>query len=266
MSITEFRKVRIGHDGSMSTVSKPTWIDLVSPTGRDVITFYESVCGWTAAESSDAFGGYWMFFADGVPVAGARPGNPGEEPVWRTYLSVTDAQVTHHRALELGAVSVVPPVPVGDLGVMSIFTDPAGNTTGLWQAGEFAGFVSSPHPGIPSWFEVYAKDYQGTQDFYRALVAWQPQTMSDTESFRYVTVSDESGPFLGMMDFSDAMHAAMPAYWNVYIAVPDCASAVSNVRAHGGEILMDASPTPLGVMAAVRDPNGAVFSLLQTAE
>jgi predicted enzyme related to lactoylglutathione lyase len=66
------------------------------------------------------------------------------------------------------------------------------------------------------------------------------------------------------MDFSADMHASMPAYWNNYIRVANCDEAAAAVETSGGELLMSPMDSPHGRMAAVRDPDGAVFSLMQS--
>ena len=65
------------------------------------------------------------------------------------------------------------------------------------------------------------------------------------------------------MDFSSPMHDAMPAYWNSYFRVTDCDAATVAAEAQGGSLLMAPHDTPFGRMASVRDPDGAVFSLVQ---
>jgi predicted enzyme related to lactoylglutathione lyase len=55
------------------TTGAPCWMDLLtSDTGR-AREFYGRVFGWTAGEASPEFGGYFMFFIDGAPVAGCTP-------------------------------------------------------------------------------------------------------------------------------------------------------------------------------------------------
>jgi uncharacterized protein len=51
----------------------------------------------------------------------------------------------------------------------------------------------------------------------------------------------------------------------VYFSVVDAASAASAATALGGELLAGPLATPIGPMAAIRDPLGAVFSVFQLA-
>ena len=54
-----------------------------------------------------------------------------------------------------------------------------------------------------------------------------------------------------------------PSHWVAYFAVPDADAAVAAVDAGGGSVLMPAETTPYGRMAAVADPFGAQFMVMQ---
>jgi predicted enzyme related to lactoylglutathione lyase len=86
--------------------------------------------------------------------------------------------------------------------------------------------------------------------------------MSDTPEFKYATVTVDGDQVLGIMDFSAEMRSSMPAYWNNYFKVADCDEAARRVIEQGGDVIMEPTDTPYGRMAAARDRNGAVFSLM----
>jgi predicted enzyme related to lactoylglutathione lyase len=96
------------------------------------------------------------------------------------------------------------------------------------------------------------------------VFGWNFDIVSDTDQFRYATVSLDGEPKLGIMDLSAEMHSSMPAYWNNYLRVANCDEAADAVVASGGELLMSPMDSPHGRMAAVRDPDRAVFSLMQS--
>ena len=155
---------------------------------------------------------------------------------------------------------------IADLGTMAVTTDPSGCPFGLWEPETFSGFSLDGEVGAPIWFELYAKDYSGSQAFLSEVFGWTFDVVSDTDQFRYATVSVDGEPKIGIMDFSADIHAAMPAYWNNYIRVANCDEAAAAVASSGGTLLMSPSDSPHGRMAAVRDPNGAEFSLMQALE
>ena len=48
----------------------PCWIDLFTTDPAASRRFYGDLFGWTSDEGDPAYGGYFMFAKDGVPVAG----------------------------------------------------------------------------------------------------------------------------------------------------------------------------------------------------
>ncbi len=247
----------------MTLPARPIWMDLATYRGRDIIPFYEAVCGWQAAESSDDFGGYFRFFNNGVPVAGAMPTASEYPNGWTMYVQVDDITETMPRVTAAGGSVAAGPIPIADMGTMAVILDPAGAVFGLWAPGTFSGFPLEGRTGAPVWCELYSKNYAGAQAFYSSVFGWTFDVMSDTDQFRYSTVSVAGERVLGLMDFSAEMHSAMPSYWNIYVSVANCDEAAAAAVAHGGELIMAPTDTPKGRMAAVRDPDGSVFSLMQ---
>ncbi len=246
--------------------ARPVWMDLASHSGRDVASFYSAVCGWEAAESSAEFGGYFMFVNNGQPVAGAMPAPLDQPGGWTMYVQVDDVQSILESAVKAHGTVIAGPIPIADLGTMAVITDPGGCPFGLWAPETFSGFSLEGEVGAPIWFELYTKDYSGSQAFLSEVFGWTFDVVNDSDQFRYATVSFDGEPKVGIMDFSADIHAAMPAYWNNYIRVANCDEAAMAVTANGGELLMNPSDSPHGRMAAVRDPNGAVFALMQALE
>jgi predicted enzyme related to lactoylglutathione lyase len=55
-------------------------------------------------------------------------------PHWLAYIGVEDVATTTRNARELGAKVVLDKTEVGEMGWMSILTDPTGATFALWEA------------------------------------------------------------------------------------------------------------------------------------
>lgn len=138
----------------------PCWADLWTSDVEGSRRFYAELLGWEAGEPSAEFGGYFMFFRDGVPVAGAM-GPMDDAPAdnrWKTYLATDDIGRTVKEAEAEGAQVVVPPMPVADLGSQAVLLDPTGAVVGAWQPGTFPGFTVVAETGAPSWFELFTRD------------------------------------------------------------------------------------------------------------
>src|SRR3984893_19435662 len=96
----------------------PCWMDLLTSDTARAREFYGRVFGWTAEEASPEFGGYFMFTAGGMPVAGCMPVQPGMDlaDVWGVYLTAADAAGTLAAAVALGAPTRVGASAVGGRG------------------------------------------------------------------------------------------------------------------------------------------------------
>jgi predicted enzyme related to lactoylglutathione lyase len=66
----------------------------------------------------------------------------------------------------------------------------------------------------------------------------------------------------GGMDMS-FLPSDVPPHWLVYFAVDDTAGTVAKARELGAQILQEPKDTPMGPIAVVQDPVGAVFAVIQ---
>jgi hypothetical protein len=57
----------------------------------------------------------------------------------------------------------------------------------------------------------------------------------------------------------------VPNHWHVYFAVTDADATAAKIKSRGGSVMVEPFDTPIGKMAVVTDPQGAVFSLFQAA-
>ncbi len=119
---------------------------------------------------------------------------------------------------------------------------------------------TSPWPsGVPCWADVSARDVRATGAFYTAVLGWTvPEP--DEQWGGYVTAEAEGHPVAGLGPLQDGA----PPAWTLYLATDDVEGAVTTAQEHGGRVLapvMDVGP--LGRMAILSDPSGAVFGLWQ---
>jgi predicted enzyme related to lactoylglutathione lyase len=138
----------------------PCWADLWTSDVEGSAKFYGELFGWEAQDPSPEFGGYFMFTRDGVPVAGGM-GDMGEmraDNTWKVYLATDDIAKTIETAETEGAQIQVPSMPVADLGIQAVLSDPTGATIGAWQPGTRvhgsgrawgSKLVRAPHAGLP---------------------------------------------------------------------------------------------------------------------
>jgi uncharacterized protein len=250
----------------------PCWMDLLTSDTERARDFYGQVFGWAAGATAPEFDGYFMFMADGAPVAGCmpvpaampvRPGVKGPD-AWGTYLTVPDVQATLAAATARGAAVRVPVMAVADLGTQAIITDPGGASIGLWQPETFPGFgpIGTGRPGTPAWFELQSLDYAGSVDFYREVFGWAPQQVSDTDEFRLSVIDDDGQPVAGVMDAAGYLTKADGPRWDVYLSVPDTDKTLALAVELGGQVTQPGTDTPYGRIGAAADPTGAAFKIV----
>jgi uncharacterized protein len=243
-------------------IGTPCWIDVMSSDVPRARAFYGEVFGWTSEEPNPEFGGYFNFSLNGVQVAGGMSAPTGMPDLWSVYLATEDIKRSTDEAQALGAQVIVHPMPVADLGVMGVITDPTGATIGMWQPGLHRGFGLVTEAGAPSWFELLTRDYDASLGFYRDVYGWTTEAVGDTPEFRYTQVMGGGEGVSGVMDASGFLPEGIPSHWRVYFGSDDTDDTLAKIVKLGGTILEPAQDTPYGRLAGAADPMGAAFNLV----
>jgi predicted enzyme related to lactoylglutathione lyase len=248
----------------ISSPGAPCWIDLFTSDPEKSQAFYGQLFGWTAADPNEEFGGYTNLSKDGKLVAGCmkNDGQSGQPDGWSTYLVAPDIQATSDTATANGGQVMVPPMQVGDLGTMAVFTDVGNAGIGAWQPGDHKGFAIANQPGAPAWFELQTRDYEASVRFYRDVFKWDTRVAGDTDEFRYTTFREGDDALAGIMDASGFLPEGVPASWSVYFAVEDADKTLAEVSELGGSTVMAAEDTPFGRLATATDSTGALFRIV----
>jgi predicted enzyme related to lactoylglutathione lyase len=246
----------------------PIWVDLQSTNAAEAAAFYRALLGWDVSEPTERSGGYRLAFIGGVPVCaiGSLPpalAEKGAIPTWTTYLSVEDVDAAAAAIPDAGGTVLLPPGELGTGVRLSMATDATGAVVGLWQgAGANASWLRH-EPGAVDWFELLTDDVDGAVGFYEAVLGTSVSHMKLGES-DYQMLTSAGGEFAGVAA-SDV--SGLPSHWRVYFGVADLAESVKLVKKLGGRALTKpASAVGVGSWAAVADPQGAVFSLLQAEQ
>ncbi|EFL37675.1 VOC family protein [Streptomyces fungicidicus] len=243
----------------------PCWADAMFADVEAAKSFYGDVLGWTFAETSAEFGDYTQAFVDGRAVAAVVPPMPGQEGTsqWCLYLAAADAAATAARIRENGGELLMEPMRVGDFGTMCLARDPGGVVFGLWQAGTHEGFGVTAEPGAYCWAEVFTREPEKSDAFFPAVFPYRSRELEGEMDFRVYDLGERS--VLGRMRMTDDFPPEMPPYVNVYFSVADCDEAVARATARGGVLRFGPMDTPFGRFAAISDPQGANFSVIDLA-
>jgi predicted enzyme related to lactoylglutathione lyase len=227
-------------------------------------TFYGDVLGWTFGESQSEYGNYTQAYSNGKAVAAVVPPMPGQEeqPQWCLYFASNDAAATTAKIRDKGGEVLMEPMQVGDFGTMCLARDPGGVVFGVWQAGSHEGFEAEMgEPGAFCWAEVFTREPEKSDGFFPAVFGYRAQQMQDDAmDFRVYNLGER--PVLGRMKMTEDFPPEVPPYINVYFAVENCDDAVATATKLGGVLRFGPMDTPFGRFAALSDPQGANFSVI----
>jgi uncharacterized protein len=243
----------------------PSWVDVSAPDVAAGIDFYSAVFGWQVGpDMGPDAGGYRLFTLGGHVVAGVGPLQEGH-PSWTTYINVADVDAVAGQVAPLGGTLVVPPMDLpGGSGRMAFALDPTGGFFALHQAGpNHFGAAVVNEPGAVAWNELNVRDADTATAFYDALLGWTTSPMDPNETHGYQLVHVAGRAVAGVMPMGDSFPPDVPTNWLTYFAVADLADTVTRCTSAGGSVVVPPFDTPVGQMAVLQDPAGAVFSIGQ---
>jgi predicted enzyme related to lactoylglutathione lyase len=241
----------------------PTWIDLMAPDADAARAFYHAVFGWEYDIGGPEFGGYTTARLGQRMAAGLMGPQPGAPPMpaaWSLYFATDNIEADVARAVELGAKVSYPTMAVGDFGSMATCEDPTGAAFSLWQAGSHVGSQVTDEPGSAAWYELYSSNAKQARDFYTALLRATADLVPGELEY-YVLKHGET--MLGGIMQIDPSWGEFHSQWITYFAVADAEETVARVKEHGGKIMGNIDDSPFGRIAALMDPSGAAFKIVQ---
>lgn len=249
---------------SHPTPGVPNWVDLSTSNLFDANRFYTRLFGWEAEISGDEYGGYTTYRLGGRSVAGAGPTfGEGQPTAWSTYIATDDADRVAERVAAAGGKVLVPPFDVMYQGRMAAFLDQAGAPFTVWQAGTMKGADIFDVPGALTWNELVTRDVEGSAAFYGEVFGWlaRESMMGDIP---YILWELRGETIAGMQVMDEGWPHDLAAHWMLYFAVSDCDDAAAHAAALGGRVVNEPMDLPIGRYAVLADPQGGLFSILQS--
>jgi uncharacterized protein len=241
----------------------PTWIDLMAPDIDAARTFYQGVFGWEYDIGGPEFGGYTTARLGQRMVAGLMGPQPDAPPMpaaWGLYFASDDVEADVARAVELGAKVISPPMAVGDFGSMAVCEDPTSATFSFWQAGSHVGSQVTEEPGSTAWYELYSPNAKQARDFYTAVLGVTADPMPG--GMEYYVLKHGEQQLCGIMQIDPSWGNFHPQ-WITYFSVADVDKTVATVTKLGGKNMGPIDDSPFGRIAALMDPSGAYFKIVQ---
>jgi predicted enzyme related to lactoylglutathione lyase len=241
----------------------PCWIDLTSSDVDRAQDFYGKIFGWTFESAGPEYGGYILAAKDGHEIAGLMANRPemGIPDNWGTFFHTADIEASVSSVTAAGGSCFMGPMEVPAKGHMCLATDPSGAVFGLWQPLGHRGFEVIGEAGAPVWHQLTTRNYPAAVDFYRDVLGWQTEQVSDTDEFRYTTAWFGDQQLLGVMDGASILPEGVPSNWTTFFGAEDVDKTLQLITDNGGAVVQPAEDTPYGRLAAATDPTGTAFNL-----
>jgi uncharacterized protein len=184
---------------------------------------------------------------------------------WAIYFHTADINATMSAVTAAGGSTCLDTMEVPAKGYMSLATDPSGAFFGLWQPLEHRGFEVIGKAGSPVWHQLTTRDHRAAVDFYREVLGWRTEQVSDTDEFRYTTAWFGDQQLLGVMDGAGVLPDGVPSNWTTFFGAEDVDKTLRVISDNGGAVVRAAEDTPYGRLAAATDATGVIFNLSSLA-
>jgi uncharacterized protein len=146
---------------------------------------------------------------------------------------------------------------VFEAGRMGVIQDPQGAYFLVWQPNQHIGAQLVNAPGALTWNELASPDTDASAAFYGGLFGWTV-TPAEGSPIPYWSIKNGEANNGGMRELSPP---GMPPSWLVYFGVADVEAALARAGELGGETMFGPRDIGIAKIAAVKDPQGAVFAL-----
>ncbi|MFJ7960108.1 VOC family protein [Streptomyces sp. NPDC096319] len=245
----------------------PCWVSLMVHGLDATQEFYHELFGWEFVPGPQQLGPYVRALLGGEEVAGIGQLPPDRHLriAWTPYLAAEDADETAENIRCCGGTVAVGPLDAGEAGRLAICSDPTGAVFGVWQAEAHHGTVIAGPPGTPVWNELITYETSSTGKFYRAVFGYEVEPVVSADH-DYATLHVAGAAVASLHGVGNALPRDRGPHWMTYFEVADPDAAARLVLELGGRVLRPPREGTAGRLALVADPEGAVFTLVRSAE
>lgn len=243
----------------------PSWVDLSTPDLEAALAFYGGLFGWEFEDAGEEAGHYHQAYLRGHRIAGVGPAQPGSPPMafWTTYIQGTDVDEHAKAIADAGGSVAFGPMEIFDQGRMLVGQDPTGAMFGIWEPGAHAGAGLVNEHATMTWNELMTRDLDAATAFYGSVFPQTFEDLPEAGDYKLIKVGDRMVG--GIWKMSDEVPADVPPHWMAYFHVDDLDRALERVKELGGTLVRDPIDSPYGRFALVSDPQGGMFTLIQSA-
>ena len=232
--------------------------------------FYTDLFGWTVDDAPMGPDEYYsMFKLDGKDAAAGYTLRKDQQaqgvpPHWMLYIATDNVDDSSRRATELGGTVLAQPFDVMDVGRMAVVQDPTGATFCMWQAKKHSGIGAKDTDGAFCWADLNTADAARASEFYSQLFGWKlEKSEKDSSGYLHIKNGDE---YIGGIPPAEFRDPNAPPHWLLYFETSNCDGSVEKAKRNGAKVFY--GPTTMegvGRFAILSDPQGAVFSVFQSA-
>lgn len=245
----------------------PCWTDLQADDVAAAKEFYRQLFGWDYDDRPTPTGdSYALALIGSDVVAAIAPKSPMQPPdapaAWSSYLAVDSVEAALTAAGAHGGKVLAPATDIPGSGRMAFVADPAGIPIGLWQAGGRIGADRVNEPGALVWNELSTDQLAIATPFYAAVAGLVANTARFGDA-DYTTLTLDGRSVAGT---TRPARPELADRWLSWFGVADAERAAENARQAGGTVLIEPAPSPAGIAVTLRDPQGAVFGVLQDTD
>jgi len=116
--------------------------------------------------------------------------------------------------------------------------------------------------GAICWHELYSTETKESTKFYKKVFGWEIAKPQDMGEMKYQFLSRNEEMFGGLM----ATPPGVPPHWLLDIAVDDVDKTAKKFEKLGGTVKVPPMDIPMGRMAVVAHPQGAMFGIWKRKE
>jgi predicted enzyme related to lactoylglutathione lyase len=246
------------------------WDELHSKDRDKAEAFYNTLFGWTSTpvEMSPEYTYHLLNRADnGQMFAGSHQQGDDEKDVpshWLTFIGTSDVDKATAKASELGATIIMQPMDIPGTGRFSLFLDPQGAAVGALT---YSDGGSAPDrgegPGCIVWHELISSDPEASGNFYTGVFGYETRVQDMGELKAKVFLQGEEM----WANILPKPAPEAPDAWVFYVEVKDAQETIDLAKKAGGAVIVEPMPIPpIGDIAWLADPTGAVFGILQPSD
>lgn len=126
-------------------------------------------------------------------------------------------------------------------------------------------FSERPLVGKVVWNDLITEDLDAARRFYGEMFGWEFEETVGPRGRAYVLARSGQVYVAGMVPVDASADGVRLSRWLPYVSVMDVDAAVGEAVPRGGRVVVAARDVPLGRVAAIQDPEGAVIGLARSS-